>query len=84
MFICLNVFMILVVGILSFDSSSFIEGIWIMALAPMASTISGATFHPFAMILLMSGWYFVVFLSLDSSINMSLQYIYGVGVFGGG
>ena len=80
------------VGILSFDSSSFIEGIWVMALAPAASTISGATFHHFAIILLMSGWYLVVILSLDSAVNLSLQYvnsincmvISGVGVSGGG
>ena len=35
-----------------------------MALAPAASIISGAIFHPFAMILLMSGWYFMVFFLL--------------------
>ena len=90
--ICLNVFFIFVVGIFSFDSSSFIEGMRVVALAPAASTISGATFHPFAMRLVMSGWYFVIFLSLASVVNLSLQYvnfinclvIYGVGVFGGG
>ena len=49
------------VGSLSFVSNSFIEGIWVVALASAASTISGATFHPLAMTLLTSGWYFVVF-----------------------
>ena len=48
-------------------------GLWLLH---AASNISGATFHPFAiLILLMSGWYFVVFLSLDSAVNLSLQYV---------
>ena len=63
-----------------------------MALAPAAITISGATCHPFVMILLMSGWYFVVFFPLDYAITLLLQYvnsincmvIYGVGFSGGG
>ena len=80
------------VGSLSFVSNSFIEGIWVVALAHAASTISGATFHPLAMTLLTSGWYFVVFLSTVSIINTSLQYVNsinymvvsGVGASGGG
>ena len=64
-------------------------GLWLL---PAASTISGATFHPLAMILLMSGWYSVVFLSLSSAVNLSLQYVNsincmvnsGIGFFGGG
>ena len=55
MLICLNVFLICDVGSLSFVSSSFIEGMWVVALAPDASTISGATFQPLAIILLMRG-----------------------------
>ena len=43
--------------------SSFIDGMWIVALAHATKTIIGATFHPLTTILLMSGWYFVVFLS---------------------
>jgi hypothetical protein len=42
-------------GNLSFVSNYFIEGMWVMALAPAASTMSGAVIHPLAMILLMSG-----------------------------
>ena len=53
--ICLNVLLIFVVWSLSFVSSSFIEGMCVVVLAPAASTISGVTFHPLAMILLMSG-----------------------------
>jgi hypothetical protein len=63
-----------------------------LAMAPAASTMSGAIFQPLAMILLMSGWYFVVILSVVSTVNLSLQYvnsincvvIYGVGASGGG
>ena len=62
-----------------------------MALAHDANTMSGATFHYMAMILLMSGWYFAFFLSLVSSDYISLQYvnsmncmmIFGVGSSGG-
>ena len=61
-------------------------------LAPATSTMSGATFHPLVMMLLMSGWYFMIFLSRVSVANLSLQYvnsincmvISGVGVSGGG
>ena len=53
--ICLNVFRICGGGSLSFVSSSFIEGMWVVALAPATNTMSGAVFHPLAMILLMSG-----------------------------
>ena len=63
-----------------------------MALAPDTSVMSGVAFHPLAIILLMSGWCFVVFLSLVSSENMSLQYvnsknctvISGIGASGSG
>ena len=63
-----------------------------MALAPDASTMSGAVFYPLAVMLLMSGWYLVIFLSLVSVENLSLQYvnsmncieIYAVGLSGGG
>ena len=53
--ICLNVLLIWVVGSLSIVSSSFIEGMCVVALAPDGSTISGAMFQPLAMILWMSG-----------------------------
>ena len=62
MLICLNVFLIFVMGIVNVDSSFFIDGICVVPLAPATSTISGATFQPFAMMLSMSGWYFIIFL----------------------
>ena len=46
-----------------------------MALAHTTNAMSGATFHPLVMMLLMSGWYFVVFLLSDSAANLSLQYV---------
>ena len=60
MLICLNVFCIFMIGSLSFVSKSFIKGICVVPLAPATSIMSGATFHPFIMMLLMSGWYFVI------------------------
>ena len=90
--ICLNVFLTCDVGILSFVTSSFIEGMWVVARAPDANTKSGATFQPLAIIALMSGWYLVTFRSWVSAENRSLQYvnsincivIIGVGTYGGG
>ena len=64
---CLNVFQICDVGSLSFVYSSFIEGMWVMTLAPNASTMSDVVFHSLAVILLMSGWYLVIYLSLVST-----------------
>jgi len=68
------------------------EGMWVVALAPDANTIRGATCHPLEMRLSMSGWYLVVFRSSVSVKNLSLQYvnsmncivIAGVGATGGG
>ena len=73
--IFLNVFLICGVGSLSCVSNAFIEGMWVVALAPEANTMSGATVHPFVMRFVMSGWYFVVFLSIVSAGNLSLQYV---------
>jgi hypothetical protein len=43
-----------VVGSLNLVSSAFIDGMCVVALAPAAITMSGATFQPLAMTLLMS------------------------------
>ena len=90
--ICLNVFLIFVIGSVSVVSSFFIDKICVVPLAPATSTMSGATFQPFVMILFMSGWYFMISLSKVSTANLSLQYvksmncmvISGVGVSFGG
>ena len=92
MLICLNVFLIFVIGSVNVVSSFFIDGICVVPLAPATITMSGATFQPLVMMLFVSGWYFMNFLSRVSVANLSLQYvnsmscmvISGVGVFLGG
>jgi hypothetical protein len=53
--ICLNVPRICDGGNLSFVTSSFMEGMCVVALAPDAKTRSRATFQPLADMSLMSG-----------------------------
>ena len=85
-------FLIFVKGSLSYVFMFFIDGMCVVALAHATSTMSGATFHSLVMMLLMSGWYFVVFLSRVYAANLSLQYmnfmncmvIHVVGAYGGG
>ena len=55
MFTCLNVSLIFVMEIFSFVSKLFIDGICVVALAHATMPISGATFHPLIVILLMNG-----------------------------
>ena len=55
MLICLNVFLIFVIGSVSVVSSFFIDGICVVPLAHVTITMSGATFQPFAVMLFMSG-----------------------------
>ena len=61
MLICLNMFLIFVIEIVNVVSKFFIDGICVVPLAHATSTMSGATFQPFAMMLFMSGWYFMIF-----------------------
>ena len=42
-------------------SKCFIDGMCVVALAPATNAMSGATFHPLVIMLLMSGWYFCNF-----------------------
>ena len=63
-------------GCLSVVSKIFIDGMCVVALAPATNTMSArATFHPLVMMLWMSGWYFAIFLSRVSTVNLSLQYV---------
>ena len=55
MLICLNVFLIFVIGIVNDVSCFFIDGICVVPLAPATSTMGGATFQPFVMMLFTSG-----------------------------
>ena len=52
--ICWNVFFIFMRGSLSVVSTFFIDGMCVLALALATSIMSGATFHPLVMMLLMS------------------------------
>lgn len=70
---CLNVFLIFITRSLSFVSKFFIDRMCVVALAPETKTMSEATFHPFVMNLLPSGWYFVVFLPRVCATNLSIQ-----------
>ena len=53
--ICLKVFFIFVIGSVNGVSNFFIDGIYVVPLAPATSTMSWATFQPFVMMLFMSG-----------------------------
>ena len=89
--IWLNVLLIFIIGSLSIVYGFFIDGMCVAALPPATNTMSGATFHPLVMMLLMSGWYLVVFLLRVSAANLSKQYVnsinfmvrYGARVSGG-
>ena len=41
-----------------FSSRIFIEGMCVVALAPVVITINGSTFHPLLAMLFMNDWYF--------------------------
>jgi hypothetical protein len=70
-----KVFLMVAIGILRVSSSIFIDGMWVVALAPAVMTISGATFHPVEAILSISGLYLWFFASIASRENLSLQYV---------
>jgi hypothetical protein len=61
MLICLNILLIFMPKSLSIVTSLLVDGMYVVALAHATYTMSGATFHPLAMMLVISGWYFVVF-----------------------
>ena len=92
MLIYLNVVLIFVIGTVNVVASYFIDGICVVPLALATSTMSGATFQPFVMMLFISGCYFVIFMSRVSVASLSLQYVNsmnrmvtsGVGVSWGG
>ena len=54
-FISLKVCLIVFSGILNFSSRIFIEGMYIVALAPAKMTINGSTFQPLLVMLSISG-----------------------------
>ena len=68
----MKVCLIFFVGILSFSSKFFIEGVCVVALAHAVMTISGSTFHPLLVMLSISDWYFSILRVMVSGENLSL------------
>ena len=62
-FIFLKVFLMVGMGILKLSSSSFIDGMCVVALAPALMTMRGSTFHPLVMILAINGLYLSILAS---------------------
>jgi hypothetical protein len=73
MFIFLRVCLMVGTGILKVSWSEFIEGMWVVALAPAVMIIMGATFQPRAQILLWSESYLACLEAILSRENLSLQ-----------
>ena len=73
--ISMKVCLIVSFGILNFSSKIFIEGVCVVALAPVVMTISGSIFHALLVMLSISGWYFSVLQVMVSDENLSLQYV---------
>ena len=71
--ISLNVCLMVVFGILSFVSSSSIEGVCVVPLTPAVMTMSGSTNQPKFMMLFIRGWYFWILFTIVSCGNLSLQ-----------
>jgi hypothetical protein len=66
MLICWNVFFNFMRGSLSIVSRFFIDGMCVVALAPATNTMSGATFHPLVIMLMMRWLVFCGFSIMDS------------------
>ena len=71
----MKVCLIVSLGILNFSSKIFIDGVCVVALAPVVMTISGSTFHLLLVMLSISGWYFSVLRVMVFGENLSLQYV---------
>jgi hypothetical protein len=71
--IFLKVCLMVEMGNLKVTWSEFMEGMWVVALAPVVSIIIGATFQPLAQILLRSESYLACLEATLSGENQSLQ-----------
>jgi len=69
------IFLMVAMGILKLVSSAFIDGMWVVALAPTVMIISGSIFHPLEAMLAISGLYLLFFASIAYGENLSLQYV---------
>ena len=56
------------------DYKFLIDRMYVVTLAYATRLMSGATFHPLVLMLLLSGWCFFVFLSRVFTANLSFQY----------
>jgi hypothetical protein len=69
----LKVFLMIGIGILNLFSSDFIDGMWVVALAPAMIIIRGSIFHPLASILSINGLYLLFFAYSVFGENLSLH-----------
>ena len=72
--IFLKVFFMVTMGILKLVSSAFIDGMWVVALAPVVMTISGSIFHPLEAILAISGLYLLFLAHISSPSLYSFEF----------
>ena len=63
--VCLKVLF----GSLNFSSKIFIEGICVVALAPVVMRINGSMFHLLLAMLSISGWYFSIFMIIGALLS---------------
>jgi hypothetical protein len=75
MFMFLRVCLMVGMGSLKVAWSEFMEGMWVVARAPVVMTIIGATVQPRARILFRNESYLVVLEETLSGENLSLQYV---------
>ena len=70
-----NVFLTVFSGIWNVVVICFIDGVWVVPLAPAVITMSGSTIHPRSLMSSISGWYFWILLFIVSWENLSLVYV---------
>ena len=70
-----NVFLIVFSRIWNVVVIFFINGVWVVPLAPAVITMSGSTVHPRSLMSSISGWYFWILLLIVSWENLSLVYV---------
>jgi hypothetical protein len=71
----LKVFLMAGIGSLNLSSSIFIDGVCVVALAPVVITMSGSIFQPLIVMLSIRGLYLLALASSVSGENLSLQYV---------
>jgi hypothetical protein len=74
-FMFLKVCLMNAIGILNLSSSSLIDGMCVVALAPVVITMSGSVFQPLEAMFSISGLYLLALASNVYGENLSLQYV---------